>query len=301
MPITLPPLSRRRFLKSTLAAGAGLALRPWEILAAGPNIDPNRLAFFSDIHIPADKAFKHQTGVVQYEHMETAVKQVVGMSPRPAAAVVCGDCAYLKGLPEDYASLVDVVAPVREAGLPLHFALGNHDHRENFWKALPSDARERTAPDRHITILPLPHANIFILDSLEQTNLTPGTLGEAQRDWLAKALDARPDKPAVLLIHHQLDRREKISGLTDTADLLDIVLPRKQVKAWLFGHTHVWQLLEEQGVHLLNLPTVAYVFTKEQPTGWVEADFRPDGATFTLRAIDPDHPKNGEKHELKWR
>jgi 3',5'-cyclic-AMP phosphodiesterase len=301
MPVTLLPFSRRRFIKGALAAGAGLALRPWEALAEQAKVDPNRIALLADTHINANKAYRHQTGIQQYEHLQEVNRQIIAARPRPACAIVNGDCAHLKGLSEDYTTLVEGVAPLREAGLPLHFALGNHDDRPNFWKALPSDAREQALADRHITVVSLPHANLFVLDSLDLVDVTPGLLGQAQRDWLARALDQRPDKPAILIIHHQLDRRAKISGLVDGEDLLKVVVPRRQVKAWIFGHTHVWQHDREQGLHMLNLPPVAYVFATDRPSGWVDAEFGPDGATFTLRTIDPAHRLNGEKRELTWR
>mgnify|MGYP003347498168 CR=1 FL=1 len=36
---------------------------------------------------------------------------------RPAAAMICGDCAYLTGEPDDYAVLVELLQPLRKAGV----------------------------------------------------------------------------------------------------------------------------------------------------------------------------------------
>ncbi len=47
MPIHLPPLSRRGFLKATLAAGAAAVL-PGRTGAADPAVDPNRVALLAD-------------------------------------------------------------------------------------------------------------------------------------------------------------------------------------------------------------------------------------------------------------
>jgi hypothetical protein len=55
-----------------------------------------------------------------------------------------------------------------------------------------------------------------------------------------------------------------------------------------------------EGLHLINLPPVAYVFGKSFPNGWVQATFRPQGMELTLKTIDPQHPQNGERHELRW-
>ena len=54
MPIHLPPISRRQFLRRSLAGAAGLALGP-ELLAASKATDPDSWALLSDIHIPADR------------------------------------------------------------------------------------------------------------------------------------------------------------------------------------------------------------------------------------------------------
>jgi 3',5'-cyclic AMP phosphodiesterase CpdA len=150
-------------------------------------------------------------------------------------------------------------------------------------------------------ILELPRANLFLLDSLDQTNHTPGVLGEAQIRWLGEALDARKGKPALVFVHHQPDDRPNPSGLTDTKPLLDTLLPRRQVKALFYGHTHVWDVGKRDDLHCINLPAVAYVFIPGQPSGWVDAHLKDNGISLELRCIDPSHPKHGEKVDLTWR
>ena len=172
-------------------------------------------------------------------------------------------------------------------------------------------------------MLETPHANWFLLDSLEKPSAKhdsagkdkadlfnvrfqginsgrwcPGSLGKAQLAWLGKALDARPDKPAILLDHHYLSLG---GGLRDTAALLELIEPRKQVKAVVFGHSHTWQRTTWQGIHLINLPAVAWVFDQAQPKGWVDAQLSPNGAAMVLHCLDRQHPKHGERVELKWR
>ena len=55
MPIHLPSISRREFLRRSLMAGAGLALSP-SLLAAARRVDANSWALLADIHIAADGA-----------------------------------------------------------------------------------------------------------------------------------------------------------------------------------------------------------------------------------------------------
>lgn len=146
-------------------------------------------------------------------------------------------------------------------------------------------------------------ANWFLLDSLDKVNVTPGEVGGEQLDWLARVLDDRKEKPALVAIHHdpQWSAPAKRSGIRDTEKLFDVLVPRKQVKAVFYGHTHVWQRKSHEGIHLVNLPPVAYLFNKEAPNGWVDLRLAESGAVLTLNAFDAKHRQNGEKVELTWR
>ena len=56
MPVHIPPISRRRFLATSLAAGAGLMFgRP--AFAADKPVDKNTWVLFSDTHVAADREF----------------------------------------------------------------------------------------------------------------------------------------------------------------------------------------------------------------------------------------------------
>lgn len=302
MPITLPPISRRRFMAGSLAAGAGLlAGRLPFARAEEAAADLHRFALLSDTHVAADHAAVEK-GVTMFANMTQVCGEVARLTPRPAAVIVNGDCAYHTGEAGDYAAFLDPIKTIREAGMPVHLTLGNHDHRDRFWQAFPPQhGEEKIVEHRHIVMLETPRANWFILDTLQETNHTPGLLGEAQLVWLAAALDAHADKPALVMTHHNPDNREKISGLLDTKAMVELLLPRKHVKTWFFGHTHDWHHLEKEGLHLVNFPPVAYVFTPGKPSGWVDAHLEEDGATLQLNSVDPKHPQAGEKVALKWR
>ena len=116
-----------------------------------------------------------------------------------------------------------------------------------------------------------PHANWFLLDSLDKTGHAMGLLGDTQLLWLAKALDARADKPALVLAHHNPDRLINIHGLTDTAKLFDVLVPRRHVKAYFYGHTHRWQVGRESKIHLVNIPATAWLFEPGEPRGLLTA------------------------------
>lgn len=157
-----------------------------------------------------------------------------------------------------------------------------------------------TVADKHVSIIQSPRANWFLLDSLDVTNSTPGVLGEAQLQWLGKALDTQADKPALLVAHHH-PLSFGTSGLRDTEALYEVIVSRKHVKAFFFGHSHRWKIAEHEGIQLVNLPATAWLFGKTQPRGWVDAKLGDGGATLVLNSLDTKHPLHGETVELKWR
>ncbi|HZV34852.1 MAG TPA: metallophosphoesterase [Verrucomicrobiae bacterium] len=302
MPIHLPPVSRRRFLATSLLAGAGLIFRR-NLLAAEKPLDEHFWALLSDTHIAADRKTVARD-INMTGHLKRVCSEVIAEASRPAGVMVNGDCAFNSGEPGDYATFTDLLQPLREAGMPLHLTVGNHDDREHFWNSL---VEEKNAPrplaNHNVALIETPRANWLILDSLEKTLSTPGLLGAAQLEWLARTLDAHPSKPALVMGHHQTaNGGDPKSGLKDSEQLLEIIRPRKQVKAYIYGHTHVWQVKQdESGIHLVNLPPVAYVFEKHQPSGWVRANLKSDGMRLELRCLDRTHKAHGQVVELNWR
>lgn len=302
MPIHLPPVSRRAFLLRTLTAGAGLLLAPGA-LAARRREDRHSWALWSDTHLAADRSLKAR-GICMAEHFEAVAAEVLALDRRPAGLLVNGDLAYNTGQEGDYALLADLLVPLRRAGVPVHLALGNHDHRERFWNGIAKTrSAKRPVRDKHAGIVKASRANWFLLDSLEATNSTPGLLGPDQLAWLGKALDSNRSKPALVMVHHnpQFEPNSN-NGLKDTEALLDVLRPRRQVKALIFGHTHVWASARDtSGIHLINLPAVAYVFRENVPSGWAHARLERDGMSLELRCVDPFHPAHGETVRYPWR
>jgi 3',5'-cyclic-AMP phosphodiesterase len=301
MPIHLPPISRREFFRRSLLAGAGLTLAP-NLLAASRRTDANSWALLADTHIAGDPA-KIARGINMADHLKCVSEELLSLARRPTGVFIMGDCAFNTGEKDDYATLTGLLDPLRAGGLPLHLALGNHDQRDNFRAALETKETARhPVADKQVALLRTSAVNWFVLDSLEKTAQTPGSLGPMQLDWLANTLDANRRKPAIILIHHHPVKAETGNGLKDTQRLLEIIRPHKQVKAWIFGHTHLWNVSEdESGIHFVNLPPVAYVFQAGNPAGWVHAKVRADGMRLELHCIDHAHQDHGQVVNLKWR
>lgn len=304
MPLHVPPISRRSFLAQSAAAAAGLLVTrtAWADEQAA---DPNLFALLSDTHVPNHPKIGAR-GVNMTENLQRVVAQLVEMKRKPAGVIINGDCAYLKGLPDDYVNLARLVQPLSEAGLPLHLTMGNHDDRGPLYQALA--AQRPTDPpveSKHVSVIESPHANWLLLDSLYQVNVVTGELGAEQLAWIEQELDARQDKPAIVVAHHNPQFTPPADGavwggLKDSAALFELLESRKQVKAFIYGHTHNWAISKRGRLHLINLPPVAYVFAQEKPNGWVEAQTHADGLNLQLHAHDTNHPQHGQKVELTW-
>lgn len=300
MPISLPPLSRRRFLSRSLTAIGALALGKFPSRAG--QSEAQSWALLSDPHLAADARLVSRT-INMTDHFKQVSQEVLGLAATPAGVMITGDCAYNSGEVADYSHLGDLLGPLRQAGLPVHLALGNHDHREHFWQAF---AAEKQAPrplaDRQVALLRTPRVNWFILDSLETTLSSPGLLGPEQLQWLGKALDENPTVPALLIIHHNPGLNGGNLGLKDTLPLFEVIRPRRQLKAYIYGHTHHWNVeTDTSGIHLINLPPVSYVFRAGEPSGWVHALLDDKGMQVELRCIDRTHEDHGQKIRLDWR
>jgi 3',5'-cyclic AMP phosphodiesterase CpdA len=303
MPLHLSPLTRRNFLRTTFAAGASvLTLRGTRALAG--SADPHRFALLSDPHISADVT-KVAREINMADHLRAAVAEVAALKTAPAGVFVNGDCAFDHGLPEDYATYSSLLKPLSEAQLPIHMTLGNHDNREVFWESLQgAKGSSQPVASKHVSVIETARANWFLLDSLVVTKQTPGQLGDEQRAWLGKALDAHSQKPALIMLHHNLvpgANGGKNDGLLDTDELLSLVSAKRHVKAIVFGHTHTYRIAEQDGIHLINVPAVGYPFGKTEVTGWVDANLRENGMSLEMRATDPQHPQHGRVTQLVWR
>lgn len=301
MPIYLPPISRRRFLRGAVAAAGGLALDPARLVAKEATQERS-WALLSDLHLAADASLVAR-GVNMTDHFQQVAGELLDLPEKPEGVLITGDCAYNSGEVIDYSHFVDLLDPLRTHGLGVHLLLGNHDNRDRFWEVFQ---QEKTAPrplaDRQVAFLRAGPVNWYILDSLDKTLSSPGLLGPEQLQWLAKALDANPQTPALVVLHHNPGINGGNLGLKDTLPLFEVIRPRVQVKAYLYGHTHAWKVeTDPSGIHLVNLPPVSYVFREGFPSGWVHAAIGPAGMRLELRCVDRTRKDHGQKVNLAWR
>jgi len=130
MPVHLPPISRRRFLGQSLGTAVGLTALSG-VRAGEGDADPHRFAQLADTHVAVDPE-ETARGVNMSENLRRFGERLRGLERKPAGVLIDGDCAYLRGLNGDYEQFGRVLRPVREAGLPLHLTMGDHDDRRKF-------------------------------------------------------------------------------------------------------------------------------------------------------------------------
>jgi len=197
--------------------------------------------------------------------------------------------------------LKELYKPLSDAGIPLHVAMGNHDNRANFVEAFPEvkDLRDTAVEEKLVYVVRSPYADLYILDSLKAG--AAGTLGKEQIEWLKTNLDAAPDYPAILFLHHGPGAKLESSPLSDATALVDAISDQDQVASIVFGHTHTWTNRDLEGIKLLNMPPVAYKFGQGKPLGWVDMRLTDEGVTYKLNTLDPESARNGETVTKKWK
>jgi 3',5'-cyclic AMP phosphodiesterase CpdA len=294
-------------IKNSTATGMSL-LAGQSLLAANDESKKELWVLFSDTHIAEDQATVSREVNVA-DHLKQAVKEVLAVQEKERAygLFVNGDLALNTGEKGDYATFVELMKPLRQAGIDLHLTMGNHDDREKFWDGCwELTTNHKLMPLKHLSVITSAVVNWVLLDSLDKTDSTPGVLGESQLGWLDRTLRDLPDKPTIVMVHHNPGAFEvapgvKVSGLTDTPALIDVLDKHPKAKALIFGHTHNWEIKSRKsGLHLINLPPVAYTFNKARPSGWVTARVDAKGMDLELRSLNLAHPEHAQKHRIEW-
>jgi 3',5'-cyclic AMP phosphodiesterase CpdA len=307
MPVTF--INRREFLTGALATGLVAALSPKSLFAGEFKTEPkaDHWVFLSDTHVPGNPEVtspREKDGKdIPYNpngNFATARAEILALRDKPRGVIVTGDFAYLKGLPEDYKNLTKQVIPYTEAGIPVHVAFGNHDNLNNYYEAFTQSKKEDSPVlDKNVAILESPNCNLFLLDALYDNDFGAGFFGITQLRWLKKELEARKEKPAILFAHHNLDHSP--GALMDREEFWYIIKQQTQVKAYVYGHTHVYRQSVRDDVHLINLPALGWEFEKgKQPLGWSDVLFSENGIRLTLHTVDKNHPTNQDVRQFNW-
>jgi len=290
------PHTRRDFLAGMVVGGASLTLKSGEAAARD---DPDEwFALLSDTHIATDPS-----AIVRGEKMADNLRAVVVdilASPRmPVGLLINGDLALTDGRPGDYTTLLSLLEPIREAKIPIHFTLGNHDDRTHFRESMKAMIPAVSQVEaKYVDSFNALGRRFVLLDSLDQVNHAEGSLGPTQLAWFMRELDADKTRQTLVFVHHN-PISDKVPGLIDHEALFGAVQGRPWVRAIFYGHTHTWAHLRVKGLRLVNLPPVAYTFAEKQPIGYCRFVVRDGRARVQLRAIAGDKTKDDESFVMR--
>lgn len=232
--------SRRGFLSAmgmmVLADSFGDAL-----CASGkPLLDPNLAVFLSDLHVNGmDKKVSWRTERHQEENLAFTVREILKMRPLPANVVVFGDLAWLWGDLDDYLRVKSYFRQLEAVGIKMTLGVGNHDRRKYFLEAFTEYAKS-PVPGRIVSKLSLPHADLLMLDTLQEGSEegkmgpVPGIIDKAQGEWLKSEI-ATWKRPTFVCCHHPLCELN-VGGKPLEALLMD----NASFAGFIRGHKHHW-------------------------------------------------------------
>ena len=172
------------------------------------------------------------------DRLRSVLAAIARLRPRPAAIFASGDLAET-GKPEEYAALAEIL---KTAPVPVYVGMGNHDRRAPLLAAFPAPS---TSVDDHGFVqyaVDIGELRLVMCDTAEEGR-AEGFFCEARAAWLARTLDAAPQRPTVVFLHHPpipcgiqwMDPTFEAAGVARLAKALH---GRRQVVGLLGGHVH---------------------------------------------------------------
>ncbi|QEW19025.1 3',5'-cyclic adenosine monophosphate phosphodiesterase CpdA [Marinibacterium anthonyi] len=228
--------------------------------------------------------------------MAAILDRIAEIDPKPDFAIASGDLTNAG----DAASYRKLARALEGIGMPVVYAIGNHDTRAGFREGMLGEAPGSDAPYDHDTVLAGVH--VITLDST-----TPGAIGGAlepeQFDWLADRLADHADLPKLLVIHHppMLGEEEEPDfwrgiRIADSLRLGEMLQGRTDIKGILSGHIHhdrfsVWHgipLIVGMGQHAATDILVTDRLRMVRGAGFGIGRLRPSGLTMALVPLPSD-------------
>ena len=149
------------------------------------------IAQITDIHLGFEPGNASEANRLRLDRVIAALN---ALSPRPDLLLVTGDIAD-RGTAEAYAQFREAIAAV---ACPVYCCPGNHDRRDLFRAALPQPGALAGFVQYGFDAGEL---RVLVLDTLEEGR-HGGGFCEARAAWLKAELAQRPDRPALIALHH---------------------------------------------------------------------------------------------------
>ena len=210
-----------------------------------------KFVVLSDLHVVPTGETSH--GVDTGARARRAAAELAANHGDAAFCVLLGDLAD-HGAPGAYAVLRDALSVLK---MPLHFLLGNHDHRGNFLAAFPGAGH---AGDGFVQSVRDTEMGRFIfLDSHEPDHVN-GMLCAARMAWLVARLDEAKGMPAYVFVHHPPFRVGNFMDdiMLTAPGLAEALRAHGDVRHLFSGHTHRHCSGTWQGIPFTNVGAVHY-------------------------------------------
>ena len=211
----------------------------------------------TDLHVVARNRLCYQRVPTNAQLVE-AVAHINNLAPEPDAVIVSGDLTD-HGRTEEYELLREILANLIP---PVFVVPGNHDRREELLKAFATESY-MPPPDS-----PFVHYVIdrFPLRLIGLDTTTPerddGMLCEERLRWLDDTLNARPDAPTLIFMHHPPFRSGiqwmDAAGLHGSRELEVLLRRHRQVVRVACGHLHRPIYLSWAGTIVSTAPSTCH-------------------------------------------
>ncbi|AKR55830.1 3',5'-cyclic-nucleotide phosphodiesterase [Devosia sp. H5989] len=263
--------------------------------------DPVTFVHLTDLHVGnpavADDHLYSDTSAT----LEAILADVKKLVPQPSFIVASGDLTN-RGDEASYNELKRILADA-ELGMPVLFALGNHDRRDGFYPAMLARTEGVDAPYDHAQVIDGIH--VIVIDS-SVPNKIGGSFEPGQLDWLKAELDRHADLPKLLVMHHApaLDANPDMEweslSIADT-EALRQAIQGKNVIGILSGHIHFDRVSNWHGVPVV----VGIGQHAATDVLWLHEGLRMlEGASFAIGTLRPSGlsitfaPRPATRHEL---
>jgi Icc protein len=225
------------------------------------------IAQITDIHLGFDPDDPDE---FNRRRLDAVLAALTEMAPRPDLLLATGDLVEDGFDDVSYERLREALS---DLPFPVHFALGNHDSRDDFLAWFP----EAETADGFVQYAIEDHpVRILVLDTLEEGR-HGGAFCERRAEWLRERLAEEPDRPTIIALHHP-PIETGLSWMTENPDaewvlrLWDVVAEADNVVAMIAGHLHRPVVTQWAGTTLAICPSTA------------------PQVALDLDRIDPDRP-----------
>ena len=238
-----------------------------------------RFVHLTDTHIMAGGKWRPRSADFEFD-TEASLRRVVAtvrtLDPAPAFAVLGGDLASPDLLRRDvmpaveewetsYRLLAEILA---ELPCPVHYLVGNHDHRVAFNRVLRRDAPAADAP--HYYAFDHEGHHFVALDS-QEPGQAGGFVDPQQLEWLGRDLARHRNRPTIVFVHHHpwplglrwIDTMTVRNG----DELMTLLEGHPQVRWVVCGHVHLDQAVASGRLTMLTTPSTCIQMSKVSQAG----------------------------------